>query len=78
MTEQKALAWIANIFEEPVENIRPDVYRGDIPGWDSLGILALMAGLDEEFDIRLSEQEIPALQTVQDILAILKRHGRLP
>ena len=77
MTVAQALTWIANLFEEHADNIRPDTRHDDIPAWDSLGILTLMAGLDEDFDIRLSEDEIQNLRTVEDILAALRRYGRL-
>lgn len=77
MTIEQALTWIANLFEEHADNIRPDTPRDDIPAWDSLGILTLMAGLDEDFDIRLSEDEIQNLRTVEDILAALRRYGQL-
>ena len=77
MTEQEALKWIADLFEEPAENIRPTTERDEIDGWDSLGVLSLMAGLDEEFDILMSEEEMQNLQKVADILEVLKNHGCL-
>ena len=77
MTEEKALSWIADIFEEPVDNIQSDTSREDIPGWDSLGILTLMASLDEDLDILLSEKEIQELRKIEDILEALRRNDRL-
>lgn len=73
----EALAWIASVFEEPAANVRENMLRDEIPAWDSLGILNLMAGLDEKFDIRLTEAELPAMKSVKDILDVLRRHGRL-
>jgi acyl carrier protein len=77
MTEQEALKWIAELFEEPVENIRPETKQDEVEGWDSLGVLSLMAGLDEEFDILMSEEEMQNLHTVADILDVLKKNGCL-
>jgi acyl carrier protein len=77
MTQADAIKWIADLFEEPVDHITPEAKRDDIPGWDSLGILNLMAGLDEGFGILLSEAEISKLQRVEDVLNILKQHGKL-
>ena len=54
--------WIAELFEEPLENIRPDSTCDTIPGWDSLGVLVLMANLDEKFGIILTADEIAKLQ----------------
>ncbi|MGH9160595.1 MAG: acyl carrier protein [Vicinamibacteraceae bacterium] len=73
----EALAWVAEMFEEPRENIQATTPRADIPAWDSLGQLVLMAQLDERFGIRLTESELPALTSVQDILDVLHRHGCL-
>ena len=77
MTEHEALKWIAELFEEPVENIRPETKQDEVDGWDSLGVLSLMAGLDEEFDILMSEEEMQNLHTVADILEVLKKNGCL-
>ncbi|MCG7853622.1 MAG: acyl carrier protein [Methanosarcinaceae archaeon] len=75
MDLEGALSWIAEIFEEAVDDIRPETSSEDIPAWDSLGVLTLMAALDEEFDIQLSDEEIQELRIVEDILAVFERHG---
>jgi acyl carrier protein len=77
MTQQEALTWIAELFEEPVENIQPETFRENIPGWDSLGLLNLMSGLDSNFNIQLPDGEVGQLKVVNDILAILRQHGVL-
>ncbi|MPY87953.1 MAG: hypothetical protein GEU99_08535 [Luteitalea sp.] len=73
----EALAWVAEMFEEPRENVQAATPRDEIPAWDSLGQLVLMAQLDERFGIRLTEAELPGLKSVQDILDVLQRHDRL-
>jgi acyl carrier protein len=77
MTKDEALEWIADIFEEPVENIRPESSREDIEAWDSLGVLNLIAYLDEDLDIQMSDEEVQQIRGVQDILAVLERNGAL-
>jgi acyl carrier protein len=72
-----ALTWIAGIFEEPPGRIGAATPRDAIAGWDSLGTLSLIAALDERFDITLSESEIDGMQSVDDILAILRRHDAI-
>ena len=74
MTENEAFQWIADLFEEPVENITPDTQRDEIKGWDSLGVLTLMAAFDEEFDVLLSEEEMTGLQKIGDVLEVLRKH----
>ena len=77
MNAEEALAWIAELFEEAVENISPETPRDEIPAWDSLGILTLMARLDEDFEILLEEEEVQELRSVGDILDALKRYEKL-
>lgn len=77
MDETEALSWIADIFQEPVENIGPTTPRENIAGWDSLGVLSLMAEMDEKFDILIEEETLENLKTVNDILALLKSNGKL-
>jgi len=77
MTQQEALDWIAKLFEEKPERVTPDTGRSDIPAWDSLGVLTLMADLDSNFGIQLSDDEVQGMRTVKDILEILHRNGKL-
>ena len=77
MKPDDAIRWIAEIFEEPKENVRPEMPRDAIPGWDSMGTLALMAALDKDFDIVLTPEDIKTLKKVGDILQILQRNGKL-
>jgi len=75
MTQQEALAWIAGLFEEPVANVTPDRARDEIYGWDSLGVLSLMAELDEKFNIRIDEKQASGMTSVRDLLSLLEKHG---
>lgn len=77
MNTKDALVWISEVFEESPGRITATTPRNDIPGWDSLGTLSLIAGLDERFDIQLSEQDIEGMQNVNDLFEILRRHGAL-
>jgi len=77
MTSQEALTWIGEIFEEAPGRIAATTAREEIPGWDSLGTLSLIAALDERFDIQLAEDEIEGLKNVDDIFGILRRAGAL-
>jgi acyl carrier protein len=68
---------VAETFEAPEERIRPETKRDEIDAWDSLGILTLMARLDEDFHILLTEEEIQQLRSVEDILNLLRKRGVL-
>lgn len=77
MTQREALDWIGKLFEEPPGRLSPDMRRGDIAAWDSLGVLTLMASLDEEFGIVLADEQLQEIHNVDDILNILRKGGRL-
>jgi acyl carrier protein len=77
MTLAEALNWIAKTFDESADRITPATARDEIAAWDSLGTLALMAGLDMDFGILLSDQEVQAMKTVNDILEVLKKNCKL-
>jgi len=77
MTRDEVLTWLAGVFEEPPGSVRPETPRDEIRGWDSLGVLTLMADLDEKFDLRVGEKEMAAMTRIQDILDLLNRSGKL-
>ena len=71
------LVWLAGIFEEPPGGITRSSRREDIPMWDSLGTLNLMAAVDEKFGLVLSEADLTSFKTVGDVIDLLARHGHL-
>ena len=77
MTRDEALAWLAQVFDEAPENVRADTPRDELGGWDSFGVLTLMADLDDKFEIRVSEEEMRVMTSVQDILDLLRAKGKL-
>jgi acyl carrier protein len=77
LTEADALRWIAELFEEPSRPLTPDVPRSALAAWDSLGVLTLIAALDETFGIAVMDADIQRFTTVGDILEILRRNGKL-
>jgi acyl carrier protein len=77
MTRNETLIWLAELFEEPAENVHPDTALDAIPTWDSLGVLTLLAGLSERFDVTVEVDELGGLTTVNDILSVLQRAGKL-
>ncbi len=77
MSVTEALQWIARTFEEPVQRISADTSRDQIAAWDSLGVLPLMAALDQDFGIVLAAGEIQSLDSVAKILEVLRQRGKL-
>jgi acyl carrier protein len=77
MTQAEALKWIAELFEQPADELSPDTPLAEIPMWDSLGVLTLMADFDQKFGIVLADSDMRELQKVDDILDILRKQGKL-
>ncbi|HLZ34945.1 MAG TPA: acyl carrier protein [Nitrospira sp.] len=77
MTQQDAVEWIAKLFEVSPEQLTPDTLRDDIPAWDSLGVLTLMASLDSDHGIVLTDEDVQAIKKVGDILDVMRRNGKI-
>lgn len=77
MTHSDALKWIAKTFDESPERLTADTPRSDIASWDSLGVLTLMADLDQDFGIVLADGQAQAMNSTRDILEVLEKHGQL-
>ena len=77
MSQAEALDWVAKLFEETPGRLTPETRRADIIAWDSLGVLTLMASLDSDFDIVLSDDDIQEIKTVGHILDVLRKNGAL-
>ena len=77
MTEKEAMEWVAGMFDQSVDQLSPETLRDDIPIWDSLGVLTLMAEFDEKFGIVLTDADMRGMGKVDDILAVLRNNGKL-
>ncbi len=77
ISTEDALSMLAEIFEEPRENIAPDIKREDIEGWDSLGELSIMAEFDERFGITIDTEALDNFAIVDDLLQVLKDNQAL-
>ena len=77
MNQEEALKWFAELFGLPASSVSPDTTRAQVAGWDSLGVLTLMAALDETFDVVVNDADMRAMQKVGDVLDLLRKHGKL-
>ena len=69
---------IGNIFADVFKydgEITPATSRHDVPKWDSLQHMALVAAIEQSFGVSLSMDEMVEMHTVGDICNILDRHG---
>lgn len=73
----QALSMIAEAINTPEDEVQPAASLDELEGWDSMGVLLLMAELDERFSLLLEEETIGSFSTVADILKLLKDAGVL-
>jgi acyl carrier protein len=77
LSQEDALKWFADLFGLPVASVSLDTPRAEIADWDSLGVLTLMAALDETFDFVVNDADMRAMKKVGDVLDLLRRNGKL-
>ncbi len=75
LTPHEALELLAEVFVEPVANLKPGTLRLELAGWDSMGALLFMAALDEKFGVELTADESLQMTTISDALGFMRRHG---
>jgi acyl carrier protein len=69
---------IQGMFAEVFKYTRPlstETSREDVPKWDSLQHVALVAAIEQQFGISLTLDEMVEIRSVQDVCNVLDRHG---
>ena len=69
------LQLIANVINEPVEELDAESGPDTLASWDSLAHVSLIAAVEQTYRIKLTMQEMLAIKTVADLLQVLKKHG---
>jgi acyl carrier protein len=70
-TELKAL--IAGLFKCDASDLNDQVGPGDIPGWDSLGHVTLMAEVQRRFGKHVPLEDAIEVESIADLAAVLDR-----
>lgn len=68
MNLQEKLAALEDIMELDEGTLQPDTQLEDIEEWDSLAALSYVVLMGDEFNKKVSGQQVRAFKTVQDIL----------
>ncbi|HPC26946.1 MAG: acyl carrier protein [Bacteroidales bacterium] len=75
MNEIEFVKNFASIFDEIEDNeLTMDTEFKDIDEWSSLTALALLAVIDEEYDVKLTNNDLKNSVTVRDIYNIVNNH----
>ena len=75
MNDDKLKECFAHTFGVPVQNITDELSYNSIKECDSVGHMALVAALEEAFDIMLDTDDILALSSVSKAREMLARYG---
>ena len=68
---------IADILRVNVDNIQEDTAIGDIPSWDSLNQLRILAAVESEFGIQFTPDVLMEMEDFSDIVhAVEERTGK--
>ena len=67
---------IQKIFQEVLEDedfvLDKCLKREDVEGWDSLTHIELVLGLEKEFQVKFSTQQIMKMESIEDIILFLE------
>lgn len=77
MNQSEALEWVATLFQDVNETLSLETPRSAVKDWDSLGVLTLMAALDEKFGLVVNDEEMRGMQKIGDIIALLRKNGKV-
>jgi acyl carrier protein len=72
--EDRLQAIFRSVFEDGQLVITGNTSARDIPRWDSLTHIRLIAEVEEEFGVRFSFNEVMAFNTVEDLVNSLRQH----
>jgi acyl carrier protein len=64
---------IANLFKCDVAQLTDQVGPGELPGWDSLGHVTLMAEIQKQFGKHVPVEDAIEVESIADLVVILDR-----
>ena len=68
MTKQEKLALLEETFELEEGELKEDMNLSELENWDSMTKLSLIVLMDDEFEKKLTGEQIKSFVTVKDIL----------
>jgi acyl carrier protein len=59
------------LFNNPELNLDDELVATDVPGWDSFNHINLVINVEEEFEVKFTNDEVAKMQNVGDLKKIL-------
>ncbi|WP_413561337.1 acyl carrier protein [Bdellovibrio sp. HCB209] len=67
---------LSTALEVKLDNVKfEDITAENFSEWDSLKQIEIVVLLEEEFDVRFSEEDVPKIKSATAIESILSSHG---
>lgn len=78
MDAQKRLEWLTKALSVTDRTLTMEDTRSSIFEWDSMGDLMLLSGLEEDFGIVMSADDLASVASAADLFALLERKYAFP
>lgn len=76
MTQHERLEELfQNIFNDDALTLRDDMTSADVSGWDSVGHINLMFGIEQAFGVQFQGNELASFKNIGELKAFLARKG---
>jgi len=72
---QRVVRVFHQVFAVNPERVTMQTVPDDVPKWDSLGHMAMVSGLEREFNIQFEVDEIMEMASVAKIVELLGKRG---
>jgi len=72
---KQLLELIANIINVPASKLTLESGPANIPAWDSLAHIGIMAAVEQTYDLQLTMPEMLAIKTVADLRRALEKRS---
>ena len=60
------------VFPQASGELRPELMASDVPGWDSLGHVSLIASVEDRFGIEFTPEEYVEFESVGGLIALIE------
>ncbi len=74
MVEQRVFKVFVEVFDIPTDEDKSKLHYNEHPKWDSLAHMALVAGLETEFDCMLDMDEILDMSSFEIAVKTMENH----
>lgn len=77
VTLVELLALLEEALNAEAGSLSPDMLLANVEGWDSMGVLLVMAEFDEQLGLTLNENILSEIKSIQDIVSVVQSAGLL-